>query len=108
VAAPALGITFGPGSLAALIMAVQLWQVEEDAILPMPSYVEPVRVALPNPAEFHSVAGAGDFDFMSPCPEGMARAVPAICASALGFDRIAFHARLNAEVIRFMTDAPRP
>ena len=108
VAAPALGFTFGPGSLTALTMPVQLWQAEEDAILPKPHYAEPVRAALPRSAEFHSVAGAGHFDFMSPCPEGMARAVPAICGSAPGFDRIAFHAQFNAEVIRFMTDALRP
>jgi predicted dienelactone hydrolase len=108
VAAPGLGYTFGPGSMAALTMPVQLWQAEEDAILPMQHYLEPVRVALPRPAEFHSVAGAGHFDFMTPCSEGMARAVPAICVSAPGFDRIAFHARFNAEVIRFMTDALRP
>ena len=108
VAAPALGFTFGPGSLAALTMPVQLWQAAEDAILPKPYYAEPVRAALPRPPEFHSVAGAGHFDFMSPCPEGMARAVPAICGSAPGFDRSAFHGLLNAEVTRFMTDALRP
>ena len=108
VAAPALGFTFGPGSLAALTMPVQLWQAAEDVILPTPNYAEPVQAALPNPPEFHSVAGAGHFDFMSPCPEGMARAVPAICGSAPGFDRVAFHARFNADMIRFMTEALRP
>jgi len=108
VAAPALGFTFGPGSLAALTMPAQLWQAAEDVILPMPHYAEPVRAALPRPAEFHSVAWAGHFDFMSPCPEGMARAVPAICGSVPGFDRVAFHAQFNAEGIRFMTDALRP
>lgn len=108
VAAPALGFTFGPGSLAELTMPLQLWQAEADAVLPAPYYAEPVRAALPRPAEFHAVAGAGHFDFMAPCPPGMARAVPAICGSAPGFDRDAFHARLNAEVVRFMTQALRP
>jgi predicted dienelactone hydrolase len=108
VAAPALGFTFGPGSLAQLSMPVQLWQAEEDAVLPAPYYTEPVRAALPRPPEFHAVAGAGHFDFMAPCPPGMARAVPAICGSAPGFDRSAFHARFNAELIRFMADALRP
>lgn len=107
VAAPALGFTFGPGSLAALGMPVQLWQAEADAILPAPFYAEPVRAALPAAVEFHSVPGAGHFDFLAPCPEGLARAVPAICASGPGFDRAAFHARLNADVVRFMTEALR-
>lgn len=108
VAAPALGFTFGPGSLAELAMPVQLWQAEEDAILPKPYYVEPVRFALPRPPEFHSVAGAGHFDFMAPCPEGLARVAPAICENRPGFDRAVFHARFNAAVVRFMTDALRP
>ncbi|MEO3472004.1 prolyl oligopeptidase family serine peptidase [Roseomonas sp. CAU 1739] len=108
VAAPALGFTFGPGSLAELAMPVQLWQAADDAILPMPHYVEPVRAALPRAPEFNSVAGAGHFDFMAPCPPGLASVAPAICASKPEFDRVAFHARLNAEVIRFMADALRP
>ena len=108
VAAPALGFTFGPGSLAELAMPVQLWQAEEDAILPKPFYLEPVRSALSRPPEFHSVPGAGHFDFMAPCPPGLASVAPAICESTAGFDRAAFHAYLNTEVVRFMTDALRP
>ncbi len=108
LAAPALGYTFGPGSLAELAMPVQLWQAEEDAVLPKPYYVEPVRSALPRPPEFHSVAGAGHFDFMAPCPEGLARVAPAICENRPGFDRAVFHAQFNAEIVQFMTDALRP
>ena len=108
VAAPALGFTFGAGSLAGLTMPVQLWQAGEDAILPAPLYVEVVRAALSPPPEFHLVEGAGHFDFLAPCPEGLARAVPAICTSAPGFDRSTFHALLNAEVVRFMREALRP
>ncbi len=107
VAAPALGFTYGPGSLAALTMPVQLWQAGADAILPAPHYMEPVRAALPGAAEFRSVPDAGHFDFLAPCPEGLARAVPAICTSAPGFDRAAFHARLNADVVRFMMETLR-
>jgi predicted dienelactone hydrolase len=108
ITAPALGFTFGEGSLAGLTMPAQLWQASEDAILPAPLYVEPVRAALSPPPEFHLVQGAGHFDFLAPCTEDMARAVPAICVSAPGFDRSAFHARLNAEVVRFMREALRP
>jgi predicted dienelactone hydrolase len=108
IAAQALGFTFGAGSLAGLTMPVQLWQASEDAILPAPLYVEPVRAALSPPPEFHLVERAGHFDFLAACTEGMARAVPAICVSAPGFDRSTFHARLNAEVVRFMREALRP
>jgi predicted dienelactone hydrolase len=108
VAAPALGFAFGAGSLSAVTIPVQLWQAGEDAILPAPIYVEPVRAALSPPPEFHLVAGAGHFDFLAPCNEGLARTAPIICTSAPGFDRAAFHARLNAEVVRFLTEALRP
>jgi predicted dienelactone hydrolase len=108
VAAPALGFTFGAGSLDAVTVPVQLWQAGADAILPAPIYVEPVRAALPRPPAFHRVEGAGHFDFLAPCNEGLARAAPMICTSAPGFDRVAFHARLNAEVVRFLAEALRP
>ncbi|UPY35891.1 hypothetical protein [Sediminicoccus sp. KRV36] len=108
VAAPALGYTFGPGTLAALSMPVQLWQAAEDAVLPAPFYAEPVRAALPRPPEFHLVAGAGHYDFQAPCTEILARAVPAICTSRPGFDRAAFHTQFNAEIVRFLTAALRP
>ena len=39
---------------------------------------------------------------MAPCSERLAQAAPAICASAPGFDRAAFHARFNAEVVRYL------
>lgn len=108
VAAPALGYTFGPGSLAHVTMPVQLWQAAEDQVLQAPYYAEPVRAALPRPPEFHLVEGAGHYDFQAPCTEALARAVPAICTSRVGFDRVAFHAQMNAEVVRFLTEALRP
>ncbi|MEI6158637.1 MAG: hypothetical protein WCP77_02290 [Roseococcus sp.] len=108
LAAPALGYTFGPGSLAELTMPVQLWQAAEDQVLLAPYYAEPVRAALPRPPEFHLVEGAGHYDFQAPCTEVLARAVPAICTSRPGFDRADFHAQFNAEVVRFLTAALRP
>lgn len=108
VAAPALGFAFPPGSLDAVAMPLQLWQAGEDAILPAPFYVEPVRAALPRPPEFFRVPGAGHFDFLAPCNAELARVAAFICTSAPGFDRVAFHARFNAEVLRFLTEALRP
>lgn len=108
LAPAALGFAFGPASLNAVIMPVQLWQAGEDAILPAPLYVEPVRAAVSPSPEFHLVPGAGHFDFLAPCNEALARAAPIICTGAPGFDRAAFHVRLNAEVVRFLTEALRP
>lgn len=110
-AAPALGFTFATDGLKGVTQPVQLWQAEDDRVLPAPAYVEPVRGALPTPPEFHFVPGAGHFDFLPPCrPEVLANA-PEICVSAPGFDRAVFHERLNAEVVRFFQrslSAPAP
>jgi predicted dienelactone hydrolase len=108
IAAPALGFTFAPAGLVAVTMPVQLWQAEDDVILPPRLYAEPVRAALPRTPEFHSVARAGHFDFMAPCSAALLAAAPAICVSAAGFDRAAFSRDFDAEVVGFLTRALAP
>ena len=104
VAAPALGFTFTREGLAGVTQPVQLWQAGSDQILPSPFYAEPVRDALPRQPEYIRVEGAGHFDFMPPCSPELAANAPMICAPTPGFDRAAFHAVLNREVIRFFND----
>ncbi len=101
IAAPALGFTFAPAGLAGVTVPVQLWQGKDDVILPPRLYAERVRAALPTPPEVHVVDRAGHFDFMSPCSEALARAAPAICSSAGGFDRPAFSKRFDSELVWF-------
>ncbi len=107
-AAPALGFTFAPDGLKAVTQPLQLWQAEDDQVLPSPAYVEPVRDALPTPPEFHFVPGAGHFDFLPPCRPEVRASAPMICVSAPDFDRAAFHERLNAEVVRFFRETLTP
>lgn len=99
VAAPALGFTYDRSRLADVTMPIQLWRADEDTILPAPDYADAVREALPSPPEFHTVPGAGHFDFLAPCVDPAS--VPQICVSRPGFDRRAFHKTFNAEVVRF-------
>ena len=101
VAAPALGYTFGREGLAAVRQPVQLWRAEDDQLLPHPDYAEAVRLTLPQPPENHVVAHAGHFDFLAPCTATLAQRVPQICRSEPGFDRAAFHADFNREVVAF-------
>ncbi len=101
VAAPALGYAFGKAGLAGVHVPVQLWRAELDHILPQPFYAQAVRDDLPSPPEYHVVASADHMDFLSPCDAEKTRIVPAICESASGFDRAAFHAMFDAEVVRF-------
>ncbi|WP_342630017.1 dienelactone hydrolase family protein [Nguyenibacter vanlangensis] len=104
VAAPALGFAFTPEGLRRVTMPVQLWQANDDRVLPPDYYAAAVRRALPRPPEFHAVANAGHFDFLAPCSASLARIVPSICASAPDFDRVAFHHAFNAAVTAFFVD----
>jgi predicted dienelactone hydrolase len=99
-AAPALGYTLS-GHLAAVRQPVQLWRASDDQVLPHPYYAEAVRVALPKPPEFHLVENAGHYDFLAPCSPALAKANATICVSNPGFDRAAFHADFDREVVGF-------
>ena len=101
VVAPALGFTFSPDGLKNVRIPVQLWHAEDDVILPSSRYAEPVRQALPNTTDYRVAHKAGHFDFLSPCSAALARIAPPICASAPGFDRLAFHQTFNASVRDF-------
>ena len=102
VAAPALGFTFSMDGLKNVKLPVQLWRADNDVILPHPRYAEAVRLALPETPDYHVVANAGHFDFLVPCSTALESIAPAICASAAGFDRAAFHASFNAAVVSFL------
>ncbi len=104
VAAPAMGFTFAGKGLNDVSQPVQLWQAGSDLVLPSPFYAEPVRDALPRRPEYSLVDGANHFDFMPPCSPELAAYAPVICAKTLGFDRAAFHERLNREMTRFFKD----
>ena len=108
IAAPALGFAFAPDGLRAVRVPVQLWRAADDRVLPAPAYADAVRGALPTPPEYHVVPGAGHFDFLAPCGAAMAARLPDICASAPGFDRVAFHATFNAAVVAFFERALAP
>lgn len=101
VAAPAIGFTFTRSGLAGVHVPVQLWHAGDDHILPAPDYVEPVRDGLPRKPEYHLVAGADHFDFLAPCSEALATAVPDICTERNGFNRTRFHRQFDAAVVAF-------
>jgi len=105
VAAPAFGFTFDHLGLSGVDAAIQLWRAEADRHQPDPFYEGAVREALPMPPEYHVVERAGHYDFLPPCAATMLRAVPAVCSSAPGFDRRAFHEQFNREVVRFFQGA---
>jgi predicted dienelactone hydrolase len=101
IAAPALGFTFAPEGLKNVKVPVQLWRAENDDVVPHPRYAEVVRLALSAAPEYHVVPNAGHYDFLAPCSAAFAAIAPALCSSAAGFDRAAFHADFDAEVVKF-------
>ena len=104
-AAPALGYTFTRDTMRTLRVPVQLWKPEADEILPAPYHADAVRGALPNKPEFHVIPKAGHFAILAPCSPAAAKASGVICTDPPGFDRPAFHARFNREVIAFFRRA---
>jgi predicted dienelactone hydrolase len=102
VAAPALGFTFGHEGLSRLTIPVQLWRAAEDHVLPQPFYADAVAKDLPTPPDYRIVAAADHFDFLAPCSAALVKQVPAVCHSAPGFDRAAFHAQFNTAVVAFL------
>ena len=101
VAAPALGFTFSPDGLKDVKVPVQLWRADNDVVVPHPRYAEAVRLALPEAPDYRVVPNAGHYDFLAPCSEALASIAPAICSSSAAFDRAAFHADFNSEVVKF-------
>lgn len=101
-AAPALGFTFGTEGLKGIKVPLQLWKASDDEVLPGDDYAEFVHRNLHRPHDYHVVEGARHFDFLTPCAN--AKDLEILCASAPGFDRVAFHRDFNAAVTRFFTD----
>jgi len=57
---------------------------------------------LPATHEYRVVPNSGHFAFLTPCSPELAQARPELCTDAPGFDRVAFHKELDAEVLAFL------
>jgi predicted dienelactone hydrolase len=68
----------------------------------LPRNVEIAEKSLPAPHEYHVVPNSAHFAFLTPSPPAVATERPELCADAPGFDRVAFHKELNAEVLTFL------
>ncbi|WP_441695161.1 alpha/beta hydrolase family protein [Inquilinus sp. YAF38] len=105
IAAPGLGFAFDKAALASVTVPVQLWNGAEDERVPVATNAAVIRQALPTQPDFHVVEGAGHFAFLQPCPPKLKTLEPEtwamVCVDAPGFDRAAFHRRLNGDVTAF-------
>lgn len=80
---------------------VQLWTSAYGGDGVTPASVAAVRRDLPAAPDWHVAANAAHFAFLAPCSEALANMAPSICRDGPGFDRAAFHAAFNAEVLAF-------
>ena len=101
IAAPAVSYFFGPGSLKAIRIPIQLWRASNDDQAPDTWNTALIRQELPKPPEEHVVTRAGHYAFLPPCSEALARQAPQICTDDPDFDRATFHREFNKEVVAF-------
>jgi predicted dienelactone hydrolase len=101
IAGPGLGFTMTPAAMVGVKVPVQLWSGEKDVFVPYASNTKIIIDSLERNgqrAEFHSVPNAAHLSFLSPCgPVKNAER----CKDPEGFDRDAFHAEMNKEVLQF-------
>ena len=100
VAMAPVGVLFGAEAMAGLDAPVRLYRAEKDLVLRQPFHAEHVHQLLPK-AEYAVVANAGHYAFLSPFPPGLGPGVGPVADDPPGFDRPAFHQKLNAELTQF-------
>jgi predicted dienelactone hydrolase len=101
VIADPLGVFFGDGSFRDVRVPIQLWRSEFGGDGVTPGDVAAIAAALPGKPDLHTVALAGHFAFLPPCPEAIRQVAGELCTDAAGFDREAFHKEWNAQVVEF-------
>lgn len=98
---PTLGFLFDKKGLANVKVPVRLYRAGQDQFLVEPYNVENIRNNLPTPPEYEVAEGMGHYIFFSPCSPELTPWVKWICEDAAGIDRIAYHKKLNAEMVDF-------
>jgi predicted dienelactone hydrolase len=95
------GTAFDAKGLQKVTVPMQLWSSEFGGDGVSPGSVTELRRELPVAPEWHLATGAGHFAFLAPCPPQLADEMPELCRDKPGFDRAAFHAGLDAQVVSF-------
>lgn len=92
---------FDAAGLQPVRVPVQLWSSELGGDGVQLAHVEAIGSALPQAPEYHVAQGAGHFAYLAPCPPAFKASAPRICKDPKGFDRAAWHQRMNAAVVAF-------
>jgi len=100
VALAPMAVVFTPESLKAVTVPVLLRVAEQDAVLTGKYHGGLVAANLPT-AQADTVPGAGHFAFMAQPVQSLPSDAGDAAANPAGFDRVAYHAVLEAQVVQF-------
>ena len=101
--APATAWFTPEDALAEVTVPMLIFDAEHDPFTP-PEHVARILDQVPDTGAIthHHIENAGHFSFLSPFPAAMSNADFPPSQDPEGFDRVAFHQRLNSEVIGFL------
>ncbi|HVH81482.1 MAG TPA: hypothetical protein VM782_18925, partial [Stellaceae bacterium] len=102
VIADPLSVMFTAKSFTDVKAPMLLWASEKGGDGVEPHVVAAVDKNLPMPHEYHVVPNSGHFAFLAPCSAAVAAARPELCTDPPGFDRVAFHTQLDADILAFL------
>ena len=100
VALAPMAVVFTPESLKAVSVPVLLRVAEQDAVLTGRYHGGHVAAHLA-PARAATVPGAGHFAFMAQPSQALPSDAGDAAANPAGFDRVAYHAELESQVVQF-------
>jgi predicted dienelactone hydrolase len=103
IADPGSTFFFGPDDLREVKVPIQLWSSALGGAGVTVESGANVDRKLPSKSDYHIVPNAGHWSFLAPCSPEYAQANPRACVDAPGFDRVAFHKQLHAEMIGFFS-----
>ena len=109
VAVAPVGALFSAGAFAGVDIPVQIHRLGQDQILRRPWHADNIATLLGDSARLVVHPDAHHFAFISPFPAALAGSVGRPAHDPAGFDRRAFLAGIDGQIVRFFDEAlPRP
>jgi predicted dienelactone hydrolase len=100
-----LSLVFDSSGLASINRPVFLYYGEADEVLLPKANVLHIAPLISTLAGIRMIPAAGHYVFLSPCSAELDKEAPAICRDPSGVDRMAVHARINADALAFFRKA---
>ena len=105
VAVAPVGALFGEGAFAGVIVPAQIHRLEGDRVLREPWHAKNIVALMGDHARLVIHPEAHHFAFISPFPAALAGQVGAPARDPEGFNRRAFLAEIDRQIVRFFDDA---